>query len=152
MKPDPSITVELQTLGALLRTPLEAAVDHVYGGLAKAGFAEIRLAHGDVFRHLSRHGSRITTLAERAHMTKQSMAELVEYLSRHGFVELVADPSDGRAKLVKFTARGWKVHYTLVRLSKAYERKCARSMGQDKWRQLRALLQEFAAWSVQQRE
>jgi DNA-binding MarR family transcriptional regulator len=146
-----SVTEELQTLGALLRTPLDVLHDEVFAELARAGFAEVRVAHGAVFRHIARGGSRVTTLAERARMTKQSMAELVEYLRKWGHIELIPDPADGRAKLVKLTARGWKVHEQLVKSSAAFERKCARSLGEERWRVLRKLLREFAAWSQQRR-
>jgi DNA-binding MarR family transcriptional regulator len=147
-----SVTEQLPTLGALLRIPLETLLDHVYEELTRAGYAELRAAHGAVFRHISRDGSRITALAERARITKQSMAELTEYLRQCGYVQLVADPSDGRAKLVKLTARGWKVHHALVRISEGFERKCARSLGEQKWQQFRELLQEFAAWSQHYRD
>jgi len=63
----------------------------------------------------------------------------------------VPDPADGRAKLVKLTARGWKVHDQLVKSSAAFEKKCARSLGEQRWRVLRELLREFAAWSQQRR-
>ncbi len=152
MRSQLSVTEELPTLGALLRTPLEALLDHVYEELKRAGYPELRAAHGAVFRNISREGSRATALAGRARMTKQSMAELVEYLRKSGYVELVADPNDGRAKLVKLTARGWKVHDALVRISASFERRCARSLGQEKWRQLRQLLGEFAAWSQRYRD
>lgn len=146
---DQSLTEELHTLGALLRVALDSLHDKVFDDLAKAGFRDVRLAHGAVFRHVSREGSRVTTLAERARIKKQSMAELVEYLRTRGYLELAPDPADGRAKLVKLTARGWKVHDALVRLSGAFEKACARSMGEQKWRDFREELQEFAAWSQQ---
>ena len=53
-------------------------------------------------------------LAARAQMTKQSMAQLVAHLEAHGYVERVPDPADGRAKLVRATARGREV-FALVR-------------------------------------
>jgi DNA-binding MarR family transcriptional regulator len=117
-----SITEQLPTLGALLRLPLETLLDYVYEELSKAGYVELRVAHGAVFRHISRDGSRITTLAARARITKQSMAELIEYLRSCGYVELVADPTDGRAKLARLTARGWKVHRALGRISEAFQK------------------------------
>lgn len=147
-----SATEELQTLGALLRTPFEAMLDHNYAALAKAGFDDLRPAQGAVLRHMTRDGMRITELAVRARMTKQSMAELIEYLRKRRYVELVPDPHDGRAKLVTLTDRGWKVHGMLVKISRAFERECARDLGEDKWRQLRGLLEEFAAWARAYRE
>ena len=94
-----SVTEQLPTLGALLRIPLEALLDHVYEELARAGYADLRPTHGPVFRHISRDGCRITTLAARARITKQSMAELTEYLRQRGYVELLADrPSFGSTR------------------------------------------------------
>jgi DNA-binding MarR family transcriptional regulator len=147
MTSEPSATEELRTLGALLRAPFEALLDHVFDRLGKAGFDDVRPAHGAVLRNIAREGTRITELAERARMTKQSMAELVEHLRERGYLELAPDPSDGRAKLARLTGRGWKVHGALVRSSREFEKDCARSMGKNKWRELRALLEEFAAWS-----
>lgn len=57
------------------------------------------------------------------------------------------DPSYGRAKLVRLTARGCRVHGTLVRVRRAFEKEICSQLGGDEWRQLRALLEEFAAWS-----
>ena len=37
----------------------------------------------------------------------QAMGELVDYLEARGYVERLPDPSDGRAKLVRLTERGW---------------------------------------------
>jgi DNA-binding MarR family transcriptional regulator len=144
-----SITEELGTLGALLRTMLDALNDQVYARLAEEGFPDIRLAHGVVFRHLSKDGSRIGWLAKRARMTKQSMAELVGHLADTKYVELIPDSTDGRAKLVRLTERGWKVQHALLRLSAEFERSAARGLGTAKWERLRALLQDFAAWTQQ---
>jgi DNA-binding MarR family transcriptional regulator len=53
-------------------------------------------------------------LAERAHMTKQAMAELVAHLEAQGYVERIPDPNDGRAELVRTTTRGRAV-FAIVR-------------------------------------
>jgi len=143
----PSVTEELHTLGALLRVPFETTLDFIYKKLAKVGFDDVRPAHGAVLRYIPRDGSQISELAERARMTKQSMAELVEYLRERKYVDLAPDQSDRRAKVVRLTKRGWKLHSALVRNSRAFERECARGLGAEKWRQFRALLEEFAAWS-----
>ncbi|WP_433579025.1 MarR family winged helix-turn-helix transcriptional regulator [Nocardia brasiliensis] len=66
----------------------------------------LRPAHYVVFRHLDPAGSRITTLAEAAGMTQQSMGELVIHLERCGLVERRVDPADRRARLVVLTAAG----------------------------------------------
>src|SRR5690349_14644863 len=56
---------------------------------------------------LRREGDRIVELAKRAQMTKQAVGYLISYLERHGYVERVPDPTDGRAQIVRRTERGW---------------------------------------------
>jgi len=41
-------------------------------------------------------------------MTKQAMGELIAYLVDRGFFETLPDPSDGRARLVRLTPKGWR--------------------------------------------
>lgn len=50
--------------------------------------------------------ARLTDLAAWAHITKPSMAYLVNHLESRGDVERVADPTDGRAHQVRLTGRG----------------------------------------------
>jgi DNA-binding MarR family transcriptional regulator len=135
-----TIPHQAQTLGALLRTPYWKLSHNLYGRLAKAGYPEIRPAHSAVFRNISPDGSRTTELAEQADMTKQSMAYLVGYLERHGYVRLEPDPKDGRAKIVRLTPRGRRVTQTLVESSAHLEEQVAMTMGQKSLRQLRRQL------------
>lgn len=74
--------------------------------LRTRGYADIRLAHSAVFAYLDVDGTRGVDLAERAGMTKQSMAELVDDLVGKGYLERRPDPTDRRAKLIVATARG----------------------------------------------
>lgn len=55
---------------------------------------------------IAEDGSRLTDLAEQAQVTKQTASLLVAALEREGLVERVADPADGRARLIRFTAKG----------------------------------------------
>ncbi len=71
---------------------------------------EVQLA---LFRNLDLDGTRLTTVAARARMTKQAMLELVNKAEALGLVERQADPLDGRAKIIAFTAPG---HAMLERL------------------------------------
>lgn len=140
-----NITEKRRTLGALLRLPYEALQARVYAGLAARGFAEIRPAHSAVFRHIAPGGSRLTDLAARAGMTKQSMAYLVDSLERDGFLSVLPDPADGRARLVRLTARGRKVWDALLALSAEAEAAIAAHLGEDRFRAFRTLLEEVNA-------
>lgn len=132
------------TLGSLLRRPYDALQDHVYRSLLALGFEDVRMAHSAVFRHIDPEGTRITTLAERAGMTKQSMGYLVDALVEAGYVVLQPDPNDGRAKLAVLTRRGAQAVEVLLEQSRQFESALARRIGARKLEQLRALLVEVS--------
>ena len=62
--------------------------------LAERGHGAFRVAHGAVFQHVDESGTTVSVLAERAGMTKQAMAELVQYLEEHGYVRRGPDPEN----------------------------------------------------------
>lgn len=138
-----ALTQENRTLGSMLRVPFEAMLEHNWRIVHEMGFEDIRVAHGAVFRNISSEGSRVTDLAARAGMTKQSMAELVAYLQERGYVELEPDPDDRRGKLVKLTETGWAVFRTLSEASNGFEAQCSRLVGEAKWEELKSLLREL---------
>lgn len=67
---------------------------------------QVRPAHTRLFPHLAPGGTRPSELARRLGITKQAVGQLVDELCAAGLLELVADPSDGRARLVRVTAAG----------------------------------------------
>ena len=93
----------------LLREAYVALDSLVPVRLAEHGHAAIRPAHSAVFEHLDDTGTTVSQLAERARITKQAMAELVEHLETHGYVVRRPNPADGRSRLVLPTERGTEV-------------------------------------------
>jgi DNA-binding MarR family transcriptional regulator len=71
-----------------------------------AARSQISAAHIHITRHLDLEGSRLTDLARSAGVTKQGMGELVNQCEAWGLVERSDDPTDARAKLVRFTETG----------------------------------------------
>jgi DNA-binding MarR family transcriptional regulator len=59
-----------------------------------------------VLRSLASSPKRITELAYEEHVTQPAITLLVNRLVERGWVQRVADPSDGRAVLVSLTAAG----------------------------------------------
>ncbi|OYW80892.1 MAG: MarR family transcriptional regulator [Asticcacaulis sp. 32-58-5] len=138
-------TLEVQaTFGALLRRPYEYLQAKVYGGLTERGFPDIRPAHSSLFRYIRPEGSRVIDLAERAQITKQSMAYLVNDLESMGYVRVVPDPDDRRAKRVVLTDRGQAVWDTLIELSQTFEDHCGELIGTDDMAALRRILQNLS--------
>lgn len=56
--------------------------------------------------HVTVDGIRATELARRTDVTKQAVSQTLARLRDLGLVELVPDPSDGRAQLVRMTRAG----------------------------------------------
>ena len=112
-------------------------------GLSEAGFDDIRPAHTAVFQHIRAEGSRLSELAERAQLTKQSMGYLVDYLERRGYVERRPDPTDRRAVLICLTERGWDEIRAALAIIAQLEKEWARRLGERRMAQLRALLEEL---------
>jgi DNA-binding MarR family transcriptional regulator len=139
-------------LGALLRRPLQALTTRVANNLAGAGFADLRPAHLVVFQQLEIGGSRLTDLAARAHMTKQSMWALVDDLEQLGYVERIPDPADKRARIVRRTERGWAVERAARSSVRAFEEEWAERVGADRMRRFRDVLEGFTGTSVTEAE
>jgi DNA-binding MarR family transcriptional regulator len=98
-----------RNITVLLREAYVALNDLALAHLAEAGHGAVRPAHAAVFQYLDDTGTTVSTLAERARMTKQAMAELVGHLERQGYLTRVPDPADRRAKLVLPTDSGQEV-------------------------------------------
>ena len=118
--------IEQRLLGALLRIPFQATVARVYAAVAAAGYGDLRPAHFTPFQHLEPEGLHVADLAERAQMTRQSMAYLIDYLETQGYFARIADPADRRAKMVQLTARGRDV----TRIARATLQQLEREWGQ----------------------
>ena len=93
-------------LGLLLFIPYRALENRVFAALATAGYDDFTTAQARIFQRIGPNGTRLTELAQAAQVTKQTAGFLVDQLERAGYVERVADPADGRARLVRITPRG----------------------------------------------
>jgi DNA-binding MarR family transcriptional regulator len=123
-------------------------VTRVSAGLSEAGFEDIRPAHTAVFQHIEADGSRLTDLAERAQITKQSMGYLVDYLEQRGYLERRPDPTDRRVALICLTDRGWDQIRAALSIINAIERDWARRIGKRRMEQLRDVLSELGNTSA----
>lgn len=134
-----------ENLAILLREPFRAGTELLRRRLAEGGHGAIRTPHDDVLQYLDDDGTRVSVLARRAQITKQSMAELVDHLERHGYVERVPDPNDRRAKLVRATPRAAEVYAIARGVVAELEERWAERLGDAKMRRLRELLVELNA-------
>jgi DNA-binding MarR family transcriptional regulator len=132
-------------LPPLLGEVKELAIDELHRHLQEEGFEKIRQGHGCVFRFIDVEGSRLTDLAERSHLTKQAVGEVVTDLERMGYVERVPDAADGRAKIIRLTGSGIEAQHAAVRIFGEIEARWAERYGEERIALLRELLEEIVA-------
>jgi DNA-binding MarR family transcriptional regulator len=89
--------------------------------LHAAGFPDHTAGHHPIFENIDPKGTRLTQLAARTGLTHQSVGELVDALEKRGYVQRVADPKDGRARLVRLTHKGRRAVTTAIREIAAIE-------------------------------
>ncbi len=129
----------------LLSVALDDFTAELSKRLAATAYADIRISHGCVFGNIDPDGSRLTDLAERARMTKQSVGEVTSDLEQRGYVERVPDPSDGRAKIIRLTDRGHTAQAVGRGLIDDIERDWAERFGTERVAALRDALQAITA-------
>ncbi len=101
----------------------------------------IRPAHSNLFPHIDLEGSRLTVIAQRMGLTKQAVGHLVGDLESMGVVERVPDPTDGRAKLVRFTRRnGRSSLFDGLAVLAEFEEELAQELGDETMEALRVHL------------
>lgn len=141
----PKPQLERRMVGALLRIPFQAIVATIYTGLTEAGYDDLSPSHFIVFQHMRSEGIRSTELAEKAQMSKQAMGYLIAYLEERNYVERIPDPTDGRARLVRLTERGWGVAEVAYNTVEQLEIKWENDLGAERMQQLRSILRELIA-------
>lgn len=118
-----------------------AAEARIYETLRAAGVGEATQAQARLMAGVDPGGTRLGVLAARALVSKQTATALVDKLERAGYVERVPDPSDGRARLVRMTAKAEAV-VPLARAEEArIEAEWTAHLGQERMAQLRESLE-----------
>jgi DNA-binding MarR family transcriptional regulator len=119
------------------------AAGRIYDAVREAGLGDITIAQSRLAVGIDPEGTRLSVLADRAQVAKQTATALVDHLERAGYVERVPDPADGRARLVRLTARGEQ----LIPIARAQERliedEWEAHLGARRMRQLREALERL---------
>jgi DNA-binding MarR family transcriptional regulator len=130
----------------LLRRPYEALLTKIHAELAAAGYADSYPSWGTNILHRLRGGGlRLTELAERTHTTKQALRYTINQLEAAGYVERVPDPTDGRAKIIRFTERGWQLRRVGDEIVASIEHECVQRLGEERMRQFEALMKDVSS-------
>ena len=117
--------------------------DDLYA-LSEARFPGLRMRHYRLLSLLPSGGERLSRLVVDSGLTKQALAQALAPLEAGGYVEVVPDPSDGRARLVRHTDRGREVNAVVRDRLDGVEREWARRVGEERYAVARAVLADLA--------
>jgi len=130
--------------GLLLARAFNAYVDHLHHGLAARGFADLRPTFGLTLRALHAGPRTLTELARELGVSKQAAAKVVGELEGRSLIEREPSPADGRATLLRLSARGGSLVAAAIRIGNAVERDLGRDLGADAASHIRAGLERLA--------
>lgn len=105
---------------------------------------QLRPSHTALFPHIDLEGTRLTEIARRVGVSKQAVAQRVSELVEMGTLERVPDPTDGRARLVRFAIQDGE-HSILagLRMLGALEAELAHEVGPARWAELHDTLTDL---------
>lgn len=127
----------------LMHIAARSAVNRIYDAVRGHGFEDVTIAQSRLLMGIDSEGTRLSVLAERAQIAKQTATALVDKLERAGYVKRVPDPSDGRARLVRLTPRA-ETAIPLARVEEeAIEQEWRAHLGVRRMQQLREALVEL---------
>jgi DNA-binding MarR family transcriptional regulator len=109
----------------LMGIAARSASTRIFEALRAEGYDDVTIAQSRLLAGIDDDGTRLSVLAARAQIAKQTATALVDRLERAGYVERLADPDDGRARLVRLTARATSA----IPLARAEEQRI-----EDEWR------------------
>ncbi len=112
--------------------------------LRDRGIAELTSGQATALLLIDRTGTRLGELAHRGQVSKQAMMQVVDGLASLGCVRRGPDPNDGRAKVVKLTAKGLRYRAEARRVVGAVEGRVKRRLGDRRYEAMRTALAELA--------
>ena len=114
--------------------------DRVLEAAPRYGFHFVTPAMHRLFAHMSTKPVSISELARRLAVSRQAVHQTVAVACRRGIVELIDDPLDGRARKVRFTAKGMQMVGSASRVARGIETRLERQLGPRDLASLRRIL------------
>jgi DNA-binding MarR family transcriptional regulator len=145
MKPKKITAEQIQVLrqdhiGRLLLRAHRDFTDTAVAKLQSRGHAILGAAAIGLIPYIDLEGTRASTLAERAGISKQAVGQLLTELETTGYVKRQPDPQDGRAAIIAFSDLGWRLLHDSYTLKLEIEGEYTAVLGERRMRALREAL------------
>lgn len=143
MEPEPSLLLAMRqaNIGRLFQKLARAYSEQALTRLEQDGHTGLTLSHTTLISHLDVEGTQVSTLAERAGITKQAMGQIAKELEARQYIVREPDPDDKRGFLVKFTAKGEQFLQDAYQVKLELEATYTQALGTEGMQQLKHLLE-----------
>ena len=131
-------------VGALMRLCVQRVRARIDAAIRQGGFADLQETHLRVFSYPLPDGVRPSELARHLGMTRQATNHVIAQMEAMGYLERRAI-AGGERRLVHFTPRAWAVAETIYRCSRQVQAEWAAEIGEERFRDLMAILRRLAA-------
>ncbi len=112
--------------------------------LSDTRFPGLRARHYRLLSFLPADGERLSRISAASGLTKQALAQALLPLEAGGYVEVVPDQDDRRARVVRLTDLGRTVNAAVAEQLAAVERGWAERVGVDRYETARAVIGDVA--------
>jgi DNA-binding MarR family transcriptional regulator len=139
---DPEVLDALrgEDIGRLLLRAYRSFSAQIQVKLAARGHDRLSAAHLTMLANIEAQGTRITALAERTNMTKQSVSDFIAELEQLGYVARLPDPADRRATMIIYSELGVRFCSDAFAVKQEIARDFTALLGEDGFHQLQSLL------------
>ena len=131
--------------GTLLLKIYQGFERRLIAALKERGHPDFRTKYGAVLANIDADGTRLSTLAERAAMSRPSMVELIDELESNGYVRREPDLNDRRAKLIVPTEKGMDTISVAAEVIDGLEHSFCELLGEQQYQAMRRALGQLHA-------
>lgn len=130
-------------IGRLLQRAARHYSEQALAKLEAYGHQGLSLFHTTLISYLDIEGTQISTLAERAGMSKQAMGQVAKELEERGYISRIPDPIDKRAVRLQFTEQGYRFLQDAYQVKVDIEAEYTAILGAEGMKQLKQLLEDL---------
>lgn len=141
-----------QVTARLLLDTFRVFEDDLALQLSKKGFSNITPGNFNIIRHINPEGIGLTALAEDAQISKQAIGKMISDLERKGYVRVIPNITDGRAKTVQFTPKGEKLIRLAIDVVGSMENHYQQILGKKNYNIFRQSAKKIQDWHISNRE
>jgi len=128
-----------------VRLAYDLGKTEMLAGIHAAGHEDVTTAMIALFRFAGVDDRRPSEIATTARLSKPLTNDMLRELERLGYVERHPDPTDGRARIIKLTARGHALDTAVWTAGRTVEQSWRQRFDEEQWTTFNKVLDELTA-------